>query len=259
MNWNHSSRLALVLAALLAVSVVPAAAVSVSGDAPDTVEIGEKQTTTYTITEPFDEYNQWTLRGSTELTDVTWRVTTYDNADNQVEERVINGQSFSYQLSADSGVVRIEVRLVGTTPSQVDWQYDPPQKIVYTTFTQAQEGGATDNLTRMTARPYSPESQSARTAIRNAEEAIADAEDSGVSVASARSDLKDAIEFYNSGRFAETQDNAERAQSAAKSAMQSQQRTNRLLLIGGALVVLLLVAGGIYWYLQQRETYDRLG
>ncbi|MFB6132536.1 MAG: hypothetical protein ABEJ44_03930 [Halanaeroarchaeum sp.] len=259
MNWNRSSRFGVVLLALLTISVVPAAAVSVTGDAPNAVQIGEKQRTTYTITEPFDEYSQWTLRGRTELTDVTWRVTTYDNADNQIDEKIFTGQSFSYELSANSGVVRVEVRLVGTTPSDVNWQYDPPQQILYAAFTQAQQGGATDNLTRDKARPFSPASQSARTAIDEAQAAIAEAQNAGVSVPGARSDLQDAIEFYNSGKFAEATQNAEEARRAVVSAMQSQQQTNRILLIGGVLVALLAVAGGVYWYLQQRESYDRLG
>ncbi|AKH98417.1 flagellar basal body-associated FliL family protein [Halanaeroarchaeum sulfurireducens] len=258
MNWSRSSSAA-ILVALLLVAVAPAAAVSVSGDAPGTVEIGEKQTTTYTVVDPFDGYGQWTLRGSTDLTDVTWQITTYDNTDNQVDETIINGQSFSYDLAADSGAVRAEVRLVGTPASGVDWQYDPPQQITYAEFVQAQEGGSSENMSRDMARPFTPESQSARTAIEDAEAAIADAEDDGVDVSSAQGDLEDAIEFYNNGNFEQATKNAEEAQSTAEDAMQSKQQTNRLMLIGGAIVVLLLVAGGIYWYLQQRESYDRLG
>ena len=32
-----------------------------------------------------------------------------------------------------------------------------------------------------------------------------------------------------------------------------------LLMIGAGVVVLLVLAGGVYWYLQQRDSYDKLG
>ncbi|MFB6081343.1 MAG: hypothetical protein ABEJ67_00845 [Halanaeroarchaeum sp.] len=259
MNWSRSSKLALALVLVVLATAVPAAAVSVSGDAPDTVKVGTQTSTTFTITEPFDEYEQWTLRGHTELTQVNWQVTTYDNADNQVEEQTFTGQSFSYQLSADSGVVRVEVKLVGTPAPVEDWSYDPPQEIEYVTFQQAQEGGATDNLTSMMARPYTEDSQAARTAIDEAKAVIERARSAGITVEGAASDLQDAIEFFNNGNFEQARENAEEARTKARNALQSQQTTNLLLLVAGVVVVLVLVAAGIWWYLNQRETYDRLG
>ncbi|MFB6266377.1 MAG: DUF4398 domain-containing protein [Halodesulfurarchaeum sp.] len=260
MSSSRSSELALALLVLVAVVAVPAAAVSVSGEnVPETVRVGEKQTTTFTLTDPFSSYEQWTLVGETDLTQVNWQITTYDNAGNQVNEQTFTGSSFQYQLRAETGVVRVEVRLVGTTPQVSNWSYDPAQQITYATFRQTQPGGASSVLQNYTVRPYTAASQSARQAIDAASQAIQKAEAAGLSVSDARADLEDAISFYQAGKFQQARQNAERAESKARNALQSSQRTNTLLLVGAGVVVLLVIAGVVYWYLQQRESYDKLG
>ncbi|MFB6095244.1 MAG: hypothetical protein ABEJ71_02180 [Halodesulfurarchaeum sp.] len=260
MSSSRSSELALAILVLLAVVAVPAAAVSVSGEnVPDTVKVGEKQTTTFTLTDLFSSYEQWTLVGKTDLTQVNWQVTTYDNAGNQVNETTFTGSSFRYQLKAQSGVVRVEVRLVGTTPSVSNWSYRPAQKITYASFRQTQPGGASKVLTNYTARPYTESSQAARQAIEAASQAIQKARDAGLSVSEARADLQDAISFYESGNFQQARQNANRAKTKAQNALQSSRQTNTLLLVGAGVVVLLVIAGVVYWYLQQRESYDKLG
>ncbi|MFB6072473.1 MAG: hypothetical protein ABEJ88_05835 [Halobacterium sp.] len=262
MNLSRCSKLAVGLVVLLAVAAVPAAAVSISGDAPDTAKVGEKQTTTFTITEPFDEYEQWTLEVQTELRDVTWQVTTYDNADNQVAEKTLTGQSASYQLQASSGVVRVEVKLVGTVPddSAFEWSYEPPQQITYATFVQAQPGGASDTLETFETRPYTQTGQNARSAIQDAQAAIEKAQGAGASVTDAKNYLENAIEFYNSGQFEQAIQNANNAEQSAQKKASSAKRTDLLLMVGAGVVVLLVLAGGVYWYLQQRDQgYDKLG
>ncbi|MFB6093871.1 MAG: hypothetical protein ABEJ77_02895 [Halanaeroarchaeum sp.] len=260
MNWSHSSKGALALVLLLLVAAVPAGAVAISGDAPATVAVGEKKTTTFTITEPFDEYQQWTLEGHTELTQVSWTITTYDNADRQVEKKTVSGQSFTYALSADSGVVRVEVKLVGTVPPVTNWSYDPPQQIQYARFVQSQPGGSSDVIgSAMTARPYTQESADARDAIDQAQQAIQRAQSAGLSVGAARSDLQDAIAFYDAGKFQQAVQNAEQAEQKALNALQSKQRNRTLLLAAGAIVVGLAIAGAVYWYRQQGDSYDKLG
>jgi len=179
MNLSRCSKLAAALVVLLLAAAVPAAAVSVSGDVPATAEVGEKQTTTFTVTEPFDEYEQWTLQAETQLEDVTWQVTTFGIADNQVDEQTVTGQSMSYDLQASSGVVRVEVKLVGTTPSVSEWSYEPPQQFTYAEFVQSQEGGASDTLQSYETRPYTTESDEARTAIDDAQSAIESAKSAG--------------------------------------------------------------------------------
>ncbi|MCD2198722.1 hypothetical protein LPA44_02250 [Halobacterium sp. KA-4] len=261
MNLNRCSKLAVALVVLLAVAAVPAAAVSISGDAPGSVQAGAQQETTFTVADPFESYEEWTLQAETDLTDVTWQIVTFDNAGNQIDEATITGQSVSYDFAASSGAVRAEVTIVGTVPSSNawSWSYDPAQTITYAEFVQAQPGGASNTLETYSTRPYTTASQEARTAISDAEAAIQQAENAGASVGGAKSDLQDAIEFYNGGNFEQAVSNAEQAESAANSAASSAERTDLIIMIGAALVVLLLLAGGVYWYLQQRDSYDKLG
>jgi len=261
MNLNRCSKLAVALVVLLAVAAVPAAAVSIGVDAPDSVQSDEQQETTFTVTDPFENYEEWTLQASTDLTDVTWQVVTFDNAGNQIDEATLTGQSVSYDFAASSGAVRAEVTIVGTVPSSNawSWSYNPAQTITYAEFVQAQSGGASNTLETYSTRPYTTASQDARTAISDAEAAISDAEGAGAGVSGAKSDLQDAIEFYNGGNFEQAVSNAEQAESAANSAASSAERTDLIIMVGAALVVLLLLAGGVYWYLQQRDSYDKLG
>lgn len=261
MSLNRCSKLAVALVVLLAVAAVPAAAVSISGDAPGSVQSGEQRETTFTVTDPFENYEEWTLQASTDLTDVTWQVVTFDNAGNQIDEATLTGQSVSHDFAASSGAVRAEVSIVGTVPSSSawSWSYDPAQTITYAEFVQAQPGGASNTLETYNARPYTTESQSARTAISEAEQAIDDAKSAGAAVGNAESDLQDAIEFYNGGNFDQAISNAEQAESTAKNAASSAQRMDLIIMVAAALVVLLLLAGGVYWYFQQRDSYDKLG
>ena len=158
MNSSRYSELGAVLAVvtLLAVAAVPVAAVSVAADAPGTAQVGEQQSTTFEVTEPFSDYEEWTLRAQTDLTEVTWQVTTFDNAGNQVSEETLTGQEMTYQLQASSGVTRVEVGIEGTVPAEsaFEWSYDPEQTLTYASFEQTQEGGSTNDLTAFEFRPY---------------------------------------------------------------------------------------------------------
>src|SRR6056297_2054382 len=257
MNSSRYSELGAVLAVvtLLAVAAVPVAAVSVDGDAPGTAQVGEQQSTTFEVTEPFSDYEEWTLRAQTDLTEVTWQVTTFDNAGNQVNEETLTGQEMTYQLQASSGVTRVAVGSEGTVPdaSTFEWSYDPAQTLTYASFEQTQEGGSTNAIGEsFEFRPYTSESQEARTAINAAGDAIDSAQSGGASVSGAEGDLEDAVEFYSTGNFEQAVGNAEEAESTANSAASSAEQTQLLLYGGVALVVLLVLAGGVYWYLQQR-------
>lgn len=259
MNSSRCSKLAAALVVLLLAATVPAAAASISGDAPESAKVGEQQTTTYTVSDPFDDYEEWTLQASTELQDVTWTVTTFDNAGNQVDQETINGQSMSYDLKASNGAVRAEVELVGTPQSPDEWSFKPPQTFTYAEFVQAQPGGASDTLQTYETRPYTTASQAARTAITDAQDAIDDAEDAGADVSDGESDLANAKRFYNNGDFEAATSNAEDAKESAQSAASSAEQTDLLVKVGAGIVVLLVLLGGAYWYLQQQDGHDKLG
>ncbi|GGM56748.1 hypothetical protein J2752_000905 [Halarchaeum rubridurum] len=261
MNSSRCSKLALAAVVLLATAAGGALAVDASGDVPGSVEVGTQQETQFTFTEPFSgQYNEWTLRGETELTDVTWVVTTYDNTGAQVDSRVLNGQSFDYDLDASDGVTRVTVDLTGTTPPVERWSYAPAQSVTYAAFTQAQPGGSASVIeTWDGVRPYTQASRDARGEIERAESAVESAAAGGASVGDARDLLENAKSAYNAGNFDNAVSLANQAESRANAASSS-QRTQRWALIGGAVVVLLVVIGGVvWWYLNQRDTYDRLG
>ncbi|MCF2208312.1 hypothetical protein KI372_09060 [Halobacterium salinarum] len=264
MSSSHYSELGAVLAvvALLAVAATPAAAVSVSGDEPSTAQVGEQQSTTFEVAEPFSDYEEWTLRAETDLENVTWTIQTFDNAGNQVDEETLTGQAIEYDFDAATAVTRADVQIEGTTPGTetFQWSYDPEQTVTYASFEQTQRGGSTSQIgSAFETRPYTTDSREARRAIDDAEAAVERATDAGGSVTGAERDVRDAIEFYNAGEFNQAVTNANEAESAASSAQSSAKRT-QLLMYGGAAVVVLLVLGGLgYWYLQQRDTYDKLG
>jgi len=261
MNWSRSSRLALALLVLVGAVAAPVAAVSVSGEnVPDTAKVGEKQATaTYEITEPFSEYEQWTLVGETEMSQVNWQVETYNNAGNQIDEQTFTGNSFQYDLAAQDGVVRVEVTVVATTPDVSNWSYAPSQKLTFAEFSQTQQGGASTVLVTDTVRPYTEDSQAARDAIDEAQTAIDEAESAGASTQEAANLLNNAISAFDNGNFENAQSLATQAEERATSAQQSTQQTNTLLMVGGGIVVVLILVGVGYWYLQQRDTYDKLG
>lgn len=261
MNSSRCSKLALAVVVLLATTVGGALAVSASGDVPQSAAVGEKQETQFTFSDPFSgQYNEWTLQGETALTDVTWVVTMYDNTGAQVDTRVLNGQSFEYDLDASEGVTRVTVDLTGTTPQVGQWSYEPAQSFTYATFTQAQPGGSATVIQSWDdVRPYTEASQNARTEIEQSERAVQNAAQSGANVADARDLLANAKSAYNAGNFDNAVSLANQAESKANAASSS-QRTQRWALIGGAVVLVLVVLGGIgWWYWNQRDTYDRLG
>lgn len=260
MNWSRSSKLGLVLVALLVASVAPAAAVTVSDDAsPSAVAVGEQQDVTYTVDDLYTDYDRWQLTGETDLTDVTWTVTTLHVSGDELEETTYTGSTFSHEIAQSDNVASVEVRIQGTTPNWSDWQYEPAQQVTMATFSQAQEGGSSEQIASYSARPYTEESQSARTAIEDAQDAIDEADSAGAGTDEAETLVDNAISAYDSGNFENAEDLASQAENQANAAAQSKQRTNLLVKIGAAIVVLVLIAGGIYWYRQQQEDYDRLG
>lgn len=265
MNWNRSSS-ALVVAVLLLVAVVPAAAAvpTVSGDAPNTAQVGDTVDQTYTLNNLFDEYNEWTLSGETDLSKVTWTVTTYDNTGQQIDKQTYTGTSFSHHLVASDGAVKATVRLQATVPEVPDseWSYDPAQQYTVTAFSQAQQGGSSTELANYSTQPYTAKSQQARSAITAAQGAISDADDSGADVSEAKTSLENAISAYENANFDLASNLASEAEQKANDAQQSKQnsqQTTQLLIYGVvALVVILLVAGGALYYLRNRESHDKL-
>jgi hypothetical protein len=260
MNSSHFSKLAIVAVLLAVVAAGTAGAVSVTaGDAPADAEVGSTVDVTYTVESLYTNYDQWNLAGETQLESVTWTVTTYDVGETQIDQQQYNAQSFSHTIAKSEGVAEVTVRLQGTVPEWTEWSYQPPQSLTLVDFSESQAGGTENALTNATIRPYTADSQAARDAIDEASATIEDAAADGVTVEEAEDRLENAISAYDAGNFGNAQDLADDALNAAESARQSSQRTSTLLMLGGAIVVLLVLAGLGYWYLSNRETYDKLG
>lgn len=262
MNSNRCSRLAVLLFAfaLVASTAAPAAAaVSVSSaDAPSEAEVGEDVTATFTLEQPFSQYEGWTLNGTTELNDVTWTVKLYDQAGDKVGQQSYDGQAFNHSLNLSSNAVEVEVVVTGTAPEVENFSYDPPQQALLAELTQVREGGSSDTIDAWRFRPYTPDSDEAREAIAAAEAAISDAEQEGGDVSDAEDTLDSAVSSFDHGVFDTAIDLAEDAEESADSAAQSSQRT-RLLLYGGlGLLATVAVVGGVFWYRSQQDDYDKL-
>jgi hypothetical protein len=259
MNSSHCSRLALIALVLVVVAAGPATAVSVSGDSPAEAQVGSSVDATYTLEDLYANYSTWTLTGETDLEAVTWTVTTYQVDGTQLDRQEYTGQSFDHGISTEDDVAEVTVRIQGTVPEWSNWSYDPAQSLDLVAFAETQQGGSETPLRTAELRPYSEDSQAARSAIEAASGAIDDASEAGVDVSEAQSLLENAISAYDAGNFGNAQDLAEDAQNEAEAARQSSQRTSTLLMIGGAVLVLAILAGLGYWYLQNRQTYDKLG
>jgi hypothetical protein len=260
MSSNHSSKfLALLLACTLVVSAVgPAAAMSASASgAPSEAEVGSDVSTTFTIQKPFSDYDSWTLNGTTELSGVTWTVKLYDQGGDKIDQKSYDGQSFDHALEK-SDAYEVKVNIEGTVPEVENFTYDPAQSLALAELTQVRQGGSSEAIDSWSFRPYTEESDDARSAIADAEESIADAEDSGASVSDAESTLSDAVSAFDGENFELAADLAGKAQDSADSAQQSNQQTQMLLYGGAGLLALVVVVGGIFWYRNQQDDYDKL-
>ncbi|QPV64371.1 hypothetical protein I7X12_07090 [Halosimplex litoreum] len=252
MSWIRSSKSA-ALVALLALSLAAvgtAGAISVSpGEVPNETQVGETVTTTVTVDDPFVDMNdQWTLQGSTELTNVSWTVTVLQQGE-EVDQASYGEQSFEQALNASNGGDTVEIALTGDTPAVENYTYEPRETYTLYDFASVQ-GSSTSDLNATSVHHYTNASDSARLAIDDASEAI--------NASSGNSDaenlLNNAISAYENGNFGNAEDLAGQAQNQAEQAQQSAQRNQTILMGVGALVVLAIVVGGVYyWRSNQNE------
>ena len=259
-NLNHCSSLLvglLVLAALAA----PAAAVSVGdADVPSEAKVGSQVTATVTLDSLYQnpQLEAWELRGSTDLTDVSWTVQYYDQTGSKVDQESFTGENFSgAQVNADDGVSEVRVKVTGTVPEVTEFSYDPAQKFVVLSLTRAQDGGASAEIDAWTARHYTQESAEARAALDGARSAIDGA--SGANTAEAEKTLSQAVRAFENGDFGLAVDLATEAESKATAAEKSSQTRQTLFYAGGGALALAVVAGGVFWWRSQQDGYDKLG
>jgi len=256
MNSNHYSKLALLLVALVASAGV-VGAVSLSGETTDEREVGSEVSVTYTVNDPFEPFQEWTLRGATELENVTWTVREIDTANQTVrsvtypQEDGADPGTFEHPVSQGDNVARLTVTLTGDVPNVSDYTYDPPNRITVAEFRQA-AGGSVETLETYRTHPYTNESRAARDAIDSAREVV------GANASQdAQGDLRDAIDFYDGEQFDQAVANAEEAERKAEQAEQQQDLVELAILVAGAVILIALVAGGIYRY-RKNQTGNKL-
>ena len=219
-------------------------------DMPEESEVGTDIEATFELTELFDEFESWTLATETELTNATWTIRQYDQADSEISRTEIDGQNATQSIDIDDGTATVEVRITGTTPEINELSYEPPQQFVLAAFTQEREGGSDNEIETHEIHHYTQDSRQARQAIDQAQTTV---EGSGSD--EAQSSLDSATSAYESGNFENAINLAERAENEAS---QSQLIRNGLLIGGAVIVVLLLAFGGYRLYKSRQKAPSRL-
>jgi len=242
------------VALVIAMAAVGTAAAVTAPDisAPDEAQVGEEVSVSVTLTNLYSDNDEWTLRGTTQLTNVTgWEVTKVRPAGNTTEQ--YTGQdTFETGISRSDNVTDVVVTITGDAPPIEEFQYDPPQQFEAAKLAQA-VGQGESNIETVQVHHYTNESRQALNAIRDAEEAV-----SGTDNADAQSYFQNAVDFYETGNFDQAISNAEQAEETANEAKNSEETTTLILYGVGALVVLALIGGGVYYYRNQQDSYDKL-
>jgi predicted nucleic acid-binding protein len=253
MNWSRCFRIfpPTLLALLLVASfVTPVAAISASAaNLPQQQQVGAEGQATFTLTDLYEDgADEFTLRGSTELENVSWTVRKVTlNGDTSSE--TFTGQSFETTVSASNNVERVEVVVTGRAPPIESFTYDPAQRFEFARLTKA-VGDNVNTVGTWAVEHYTSESRSARAAIDSAQTAVAASEDQ-----QAEEQLERSIRAYESGDFELAADLAADAEASAEQARQSSE-TTQLVLFGALGLVALALVGGAVLYVRGRSGPD---
>ncbi|MDZ7747019.1 MAG: hypothetical protein U5K28_11135 [Halobacteriales archaeon] len=259
MNLSRFSSAVVAALVILSVAVGAVAAIETTSDGvPQESEVGTEVSATYTFTELYTNYESWTLNGQTNLTSVTWTVTKYNQAGNQIAQQSYDGSEFDAQIDIESGSAEtnsVTVEVQGVTPEVETYQFEPAQTYTFAQFQLVRSGGTSQALSSTSVHHFTTESKEARAAIEAAQETI---EETGAG-SEAQATLENAIGAYNNEEFGSAVTFANNAQQQAQQD-QSTENRNQLILyaVGGLVVVGLLVGGVLYWRSQQ-DSYDKLG
>lgn len=265
MNSSRCSRVALIALFAVALLAVPAMAVDVSPTGvPDRVEtnatVGVDSELSFRLTELYTQYDNYQLIAQTELQSAVWTVTTQNPQGQTINQFTQNGSNVTVQIGGNVASVIVELEGQAPPPSEIDFEYQPPQSLTVVTFSQRQQGGVASQIgDAYTVRPYTEASAEARSALEAAAQAIDDAEGAGAGVSDAENLFDNAVDAYNSEEFQLATNLAQQAQNDAEAAQQSQSTQSLLLMIGGAVIIIVLIGGVVYWYLQNRGPAEKLG
>lgn len=220
--------------------------------------MGSKVSATVTLDELYKDpqLETWTLAGETDLEEVTWTVTYYDQTDSKAGQDSYDGQNFTgATVDANAGTATVEVKVTGTVPEVGNYSYDPAQSFTVLSLEQTRKGGASNDIDSWSARPYTTESQTAREQLDAARDAI----DTAGNPDAAETKFTQAVEAYESENFDLAAELANEAQSQAAQVKQNRQRNRLLLYAGAGILVVALLVGAFLWYRSQQQSYDKLG
>lgn len=212
--------------------------------APAEVEVGSAQEATFTFEDLYTDYDSWTLRGETGLTNVTWTVEKRNAGDQTIDGNSYDGQQFNESIALEEDTVTVLVQIQGTVPEITNFTYTPREQFTFASFQMVREQGASEDIESHDAFHYTQDNQAARDAISQAETAI----DESGGHTSAEQTLNNAISAYENGNFENAIDLAQQAESTATESSQSQEQRRQLLIGIGILIVLGIVIAAVYWY-----------
>jgi hypothetical protein len=264
-NWSRCFRAVvglLVATSLLAAAVAPAGAVAVADEnVPEEGQVGDRYTATVTLNQLYQnpQLEEWRVTGRTDLTNVTWTVSFFDQTGARVNQESFDGQTFNSSMvsaGAERAAAEIEVRVTGTVPQVSSFRYDPAQSFQVARLNQARPGGASNEIGAWSATHYTAESQSARQTLDSARSTI---DSASADTSQAEETFASAVDAYEAGNFNNAESLANRAQEEASSAEQSQETLQLALYAVGGLVAVGVVVGGVFWYRSQGDDYDKLG
>lgn len=260
-SLNRCSKLVVCVFVLAALGA-PAAAVSVGQtDVPSEVTVGSQTSATVTLDSLYQnpQLESWELRGSTELTAVSWTVMYYDQTGSKVSQESYTGQEFEGAMvnTDDDDVSEVRVKVTGTVPEVHNYSYDPAQEFVVLSLTQSQSGGASSEIGTWTAHHYTEESADARATLDEARSAIDAA--SGTNTDEAETTFSQAVRAFENEDFDLATELGNEAESQANAARQSSQTRQMLIYAGAGVLALGAVVGGVFWWRSQQDGYDKLG
>lgn len=251
MKWIRCSSV-VVVALLLTVTAVPAAAVSTEAEGvPENAQVGEEVQATFTLTDLYEDgTDEWTLRATTELENVSWVVEKRKLSGDTTRESH-TGQSVETTISANDDVDRVTVTVTGSAPELTEWRYDPPEQFRFARLVKV--AGGEDRLGDWQVHHYTEDSREAREAIDSAQTAVNESNSQ-----EAERTLGRAITAYDEESPGLATDLANEAEQQAKQAERSRDRRQLLLYGVIGVVALLFVFGGIYYYRSRQEEYSQL-
>jgi hypothetical protein len=252
----------------LMAAVGPTAAVTVEdSEIPESPTVGDRVSGTVTLGELYrnPSYESWSLRGTTELRNVTWTVEFFDQTGSKVDQRDVDGKRLDVDgIDANAGVSEVVVTVTGQVPPIGDGNYTFPDRERFTVanLEQAREGGTAAEIDSWEAVHGTPNSRQARQQLTDARSAIETAKSQGLDVTEAETTFDAAVSAYENANFQNAVNLAAQARNTASEAVsQSETQSQRIqfLLVGaGVVVVLGIVGGGIYLYRQRQQSSTRL-